>query len=137
MMEMRSSRCLGVGVATGCFVVLVAERLVDRARTNGVSLTGDRGYANSRNGYDPKAVATDVGDVRVDVPRDRNGSLEPQTVPVGTRRLSGVDSQIISLYAKGLTTGDIAAHLFDVYDYNTDQPTISRITDGIVEDMNS
>ena len=66
---------------------------------------------------------------------DRNGSFEPQTVPVGTRRLSGLDEQIISLYAKGLTTGDISAHLFDVFAKNIDRSTISRITDGIVDDM--
>ena len=93
------------------------------------------GSGNSRNGSYPKTVATDVGDVRLDIPRDRNGSFEPQTVPVGSRRLSGIDEQIISLYAEGLTTGDIAAHLFDVYDKNIDKATISRVTDGIVDDM--
>ena len=149
---------------------LVAEKLVDQARADGVSLTGEGGLltglvqqvlqsaletemtdhlgyeqhsssgwgsGNSRNGHYPKTVATEIGDVRVEVPRDRNGSFEPQTVPVGSRRLSGLDAQIISLYAKGLTTGDIAAHLFDVYDKNIDRSTISRITDGIVDDMQS
>lgn len=149
---------------------LVAERLVDQARADGVSLTGEGGLltglvqqvlqsaletemtdhlgyeqhsssgwgsGNSRNGHYPKTVATEIGDVRVEVPRDRNGSFEPQTVPVGSRRLSGLDAQIISLYAKGLTTGDIAAHLFDVYDKNIDRSTISRVTDQIVDDMQS
>ena len=149
-------------------LALVAERLVDQAKHDGVSLTGEGGLltglvqqvlqsaleaemtdhlgyeqhsssgwgsGNSRNGSYPKTVATEIGDIHVDVPRDRNGSFEPQTVPVGTRRLSGLDEQIISLYAKGLTTGDIAAHLFDVYGKNIDRSTISRITDGIVEDM--
>ena len=96
-----------------------------------------RGSGNSRNGYYPKTVRTEVGDVTVAVPRDRNGDFEPVTVPIGQRRLSGLDQQIISLYAKGLTTGDIAAHLFDVYDQNIDRSTISRITDAIVHDMNS
>ena len=95
------------------------------------------GSGNSRNGSYPKTVATEIGDVRVQVPRDRNGSFEPQTVPVGTRRLSGLDEHIISLYAKGLTTGDISAHLFDVYGKTIDRSTISRITDGIVDDMES
>ncbi len=72
----------------------------------------------------------------VAVPRDRAGSFEPVTVPVGERRLTGLDQTVISLYAKGLTTGDIAAHLFDIYDQQIDRSTISRITDGIVEDMN-
>jgi len=96
-----------------------------------------RGSGNSRNGRYPKTVRTEVGDVRVEVPRDRNGTFEPVTVPIGQRRLSGLDQMIISLYAKGLTTGDIAAHLFDVYDQTVDRSTISRITDAIVEDMNS
>jgi transposase-like protein len=149
-------------------LALVAERLVEQARHDQVSLTGEGGLltglvqqvmqtaldteltdhlgyeqhssdgwgsGNSRNGSYPKTVATEIGDVRLDIPRDRNGSFEPQTVPVGTRRLSGLDEQIVSLYAKGLTTGDIAAHLFDVYGKNIDRSTISRITDRILADM--
>jgi len=96
-----------------------------------------RGSGNSRNGYYAKTVRTEIGDVRVNVPRDRNGDFEPVTVPIGQRRLSGLDAQVISLYAKGLTTGDIAAHLFDVYDQAVDRSTISRITGAIIDDMNS
>ena len=94
-----------------------------------------RGSGNSRNGHYPKTVRTEVGDVRVGVPRDRNGTFEPATVPVGQRRLSGLDQLVISLYAKGLTTGDIASHLYDVCDQTVDRATISRITDAIVGDM--
>ncbi len=94
-----------------------------------------RGSGNSRNGHYPKTVRTEIGDVAVKVPRDRNGDFEPVTVPVGQRRLSGLDQMVISLYAKGLTTGDIASHLFDVYDQQVDRSTVSRITDAIVEDM--
>lgn len=94
-----------------------------------------RGSGNSRNGHYPKTVRTEVGDVAVKIPRDRNGSFEPVTVPVGQRRLSGLDQMVISLYAKGLTTGDVAAHLEDVYDQQVDRATISRITDAIVGDM--
>lgn len=70
-----------------------------------------RGSGNSRNGYYPKTLRTEVGDVAVRVPRDRNGTFEPVTVPVGTRRVAGLDQLVVSLYAKGLTTGDIAGHL--------------------------
>jgi len=94
-----------------------------------------RGSGNSRNGFYPKTVRTEIGDVRVEVPRDRNGSFDPVTVPVGQRRLTGLDQMVISLYAKGLTTGDIASHLFDVYDQHVDRSTISRITDAVVDDM--
>jgi len=71
-----------------------------------------RGSGNSRNGYYPKTVRTKFGEVEVQVPRDRNATFEPQIVPVGQRRLSSLDQMVISLYAKGLTTGDIASHLF-------------------------
>ena len=94
-----------------------------------------RGSGNSRNGYYPKTVRTKFGEVEVQVPRDRNATFEPQIVAVGQRRLSGLDQMVISLYAKGLTTGDIASHLFDVYDQAVDRSTISRITDQIIDDM--
>ena len=66
-----------------------------------------RGSGNSRNGYSPKRVTTDVGGVELLVPRDRAGSFEPQTVPKHQRRLDGLSGNVISLDAKGLTTGDI------------------------------
>lgn len=66
-----------------------------------------RGSGNSRNGSYPKTVATEIGDVDLRVPRDRNGTFEPMTVPKHARRLEGLNSNVISLYAKGLTTGDI------------------------------
>src|SRR4051794_36691268 len=145
-----------------------AEELVERARTQGVELTGDdglltalvrrvlqtglevemtdhvgyephavegRGSGNSRNGSYPKTVTTEVGKVTVAVPRDRNGTFDPVTVPKGQRRLDGVSAQVISLYAKGMTTGDIQAHLADMYGTEISRDTISRITDAVLEDM--
>jgi putative transposase len=94
-----------------------------------------RGSGNSRNGSYPKTVRTDVGDVEVAVPRDRAGTFDPVTVPKGVRRLEGHDSMILSLYAKGMTTGDIQAHLRDTYGSEISRDTISRITDAVVEDM--
>ncbi len=94
-----------------------------------------RGSGNSRNGHSPKRVTTDVGEVELLVPRDRAGSFEPQTVPKYQRRLDGLSGNVISLYAKGLTTGDIQAHLEEIYDTDISRETISRITDRIVDDM--
>ena len=94
-----------------------------------------RGSGNSRNGYSPKTVTTEVGDVDLRVPRDRNGSFEPVTVPKHARRLDGLAGNVISLYAKGLTTGDIQAHLLEIYGTEVSRETISKITDTIVEDM--
>ena len=94
-----------------------------------------RGSGNSRNGTSPKTVTTEIGDVELAVPRDRNGTFEPVTVPKHQRRLDGLAGGVISLYAKGMTTGDIQAHLSEIYDTSISRETISKITDGIVDDM--
>src|SRR5271165_2949407 len=72
---------------------------------------GGRGSPNSRNGSTPKTVATQIGDVPLQVPRDRDSSFEPRLVPKGSRRLGGLDEMIISLYAGGMTIRDIQYHL--------------------------
>jgi transposase-like protein len=90
---------------------------------------------NSRNGHRAKTVTTEVGPVEIDVPRDRDGSFEPRTVRKRQRRLSGVDSMVISLSAKGLTTGEISAHLAEVYGAEVSRDTISKITDAVLEQM--
>lgn len=94
-----------------------------------------RGSGNSRNGSYPKTVTTDIGKVSLRVPRDRNASFEPVTIPKGQRRLDGLSSQVISLYAKGMSTGDIQAHLAQIYGTEISRDTISRITDAVLEDM--
>jgi transposase-like protein len=94
-----------------------------------------RGSGNSRNGAYPKTVRTDVGPVTLSVPRDREGTFEPVTVPKHVRRLEGFGANVISLYAKGLTTGEIQAHLAEIYDTQISRETISKITDQILDDM--
>ncbi|MGW4116134.1 IS256 family transposase [Actinosynnema sp. NPDC004786] len=94
-----------------------------------------RGTGNSRNGTRSKTVLTDVGPVEIDVPRDRNASFEPRIVAKRQRRLTGVDEMVISLFAKGLTTGEISAHLAEVYGAEVSRQTISTITDKVVEGM--
>lgn len=95
------------------------------------------GYAKHApgNGSRSKMVLTEVGEVAIDVPRDRDGSFEPRIVKKRQRRLSGVDELVISLAAKGLTTGEIAAHFADVYGAEVSRDTISRITDRVLEEM--
>jgi transposase-like protein len=80
-------------------------------------------------------LLTEVGEVEIDVPRDREGSFEPKIVKKRQRRLAGVDELVISLAAKGLTTGEIAAHLADVYGAEVSKDTISRITDAVIEEL--
>ncbi|HEX4672794.1 MAG TPA: IS256 family transposase [Solirubrobacteraceae bacterium] len=94
-----------------------------------------RDKGNSRNGVRSKTVLTEIGEVEIDVPRDRDGSFEPKIVAKRQRRLAGVDELVISLAAKGLTTGEIAAHLADVYGAEVSRDTISRITDAVVEEL--
>ena len=94
-----------------------------------------RNTGNSRNGSTPKTVTTEIGEVELRVPRDRNASFEPATVRKGQRRLDGLTGNIVSLYAKGMTTGDIQAHLAEIYGTEVSRDTISRITDTIVEDL--
>ena len=142
--------------------------LVDRARSEGLQLTGEGGLlqqltkrvlesalegeitdhlgydkhdpagrnsGNSRNGTRAKTVLTDVGPVEVKVPRDVEGSFEPQIVRKRQRRLTGVDEMVLSLSAKGLTHGEISAHLAEVYGAEVSKQTISTITDQVMEGM--
>src|ERR687884_1341246 len=95
-----------------------------------------RESTNVRNGSRSKTVVSDAtGDVRIDVPRDREGTFEPQIVKKRQRRLSGVDEVVLSLYAKGLTTGEITAHFAEIYGASISKETVSRITDKVVDDM--
>lgn len=142
--------------------------LVDRARSEGLQLTGEGGLlqmltkrvlesalegeitdhlgyekhdpagknnGNSRNGTRAKTVLTDVGPVEVKGPRDTAGSFEPQIVKTRQRRLTGVDEMVLSLSAKGLTHGEISAHLAEVYGAEVSKQTISTITDKVMDGM--
>jgi putative transposase len=98
--------------------------------------TPDPETGNVRNGTRPKTVLTEAsGQVQLDVPRDRAGTFEPQIVRKRQRRLSGVDEIVLSLYAKGLTTGEISAHFEQIYGASVSRETISRITDKVLEEM--
>jgi putative transposase len=92
-----------------------------------------RGSGNSRNGLTDKTVQTTAGPVGLAVPRDRNGTFDPVTVPKGVRRLHDFDDMILSLFAKGMTTRDIAEHLEATYGAAVSHETISNITDAINE----
>ena len=94
-----------------------------------------RDGGNSRNGYRAKTVLTDTGPVEISVPRDRDSSFEPKIVAKRQRRLTGVDDMVISLSAKGLTHGEIATHLAEVYGAEVSKQTITTITDRVMEGM--
>jgi putative transposase len=97
----------------------------------------DRESVNVRNGSRGKTVVSDAaGEVRIAVPRDREGTFEPQIVKKRQRRLTEVDEIVLSLYAKGLTTGEISAHFAEIYGASVSKETVSRITDKVVAEMN-
>src|SRR5215471_18523219 len=146
----------------------LARQLAERARAEGLSLTGPGGllgrlakvvlegalegemdahlgYAkhdpagrdggNSRNGHRAKTVLTETGPVEISVPRDRDASFAPAIVAKRQRRLTGVDDLVISLVAKGLTTGEVQAHLAEIYGAQVSRDTISAITDRVLEGL--
>jgi transposase-like protein len=92
--------------------------------------------ANVRNGTRAKTVVSDAaGEVEIEVPRDRESTFEPKIVRKRQRRLTDVDEIVLSLYAKGLTTGEISAHFAEIYGASVSKETISRITDKVLEEM--
>jgi putative transposase len=92
-------------------------------------------FPNSRNGTAPKTVASEIGEVELSVPRDRNGTFTPQLVPKGARRLGGLDEMVISLYAGGMTVRDIAHHLSSTLGTELSHETIAKITDEVAEEV--
>ena len=88
---------------------------------------------NSRNGHSNKTLRTSFGDVAVSVPRDRKGEFEPQVLKKNQTSISqDIEEKILSMYAKGMTTGDIEAHIHDIYGVEVSDTTVSRITDKIL-----
>jgi putative transposase len=90
---------------------------------------------NGRNGYTSKTLATDDGPVSIDVPRDRDGTFEPQLVKKRERRLAGFDDRILALYARGMSVRDIQGHLHELYGVEVSPDLISRVTDAVVDDI--
>jgi putative transposase len=97
--------------------------------------TAGRGSPNSRNGSSPKTLSTEVGEVPLNVPRDRRSTFEPRLVPKGQRRAGGLDDMIISLYAGGMTVRDIQHHLARTLGTELSHETISNVTDAVLEEV--
>jgi putative transposase len=120
----------------------LTKRMVERAME--VELTDHLGYethveppggtGNTRNGSTPKRLLTEHGQVQVNTPRDRDGSFEPQIVKKRQRRFEGFDDKILALYARGMSTRDISAHLEEIYGVQVGRDLISKVTDAVMED---
>src|SRR5712691_6048227 len=130
-------------VGPGGVLAQLTKRLVERAMS--AELTEHLGYephqeppggsGNTRNGSTPKTLATEQGPVRIETPRDRKGSFEPQISRKGQRRFEGFDDKILALYSRGLSTRDIEAHLAEIYGVQVGRDLISRVTDAVMEDV--
>ncbi|MCG8565062.1 MAG: IS256 family transposase [Desulfobacterales bacterium] len=94
-----------------------------------------RKSGNSRNGFSEKTLKGDFGEVSMKTPRDRNGSFDPQFVKKRQTRLTQFDDQILTLYAKGMTTRDIAATFKEMYDADVSHTLISKVTDSVLEQV--
>jgi putative transposase len=90
---------------------------------------------NKRNGYSPKTVKSQYGEIELDIPRDRNGEFEPKIIPKYQRDISGIEDKVISLYARGMSTRDIHDQLRDIYGIELSAEMVSKITDRIIPDI--
>ena len=90
---------------------------------------------NYRNGTKPKTVRSKYGEFEVDVPKDRNGTFEPQVVKNRQKDISGIDDKIISMYARGLTTRQISEQIEEIYGFECSESFISDVTDKILKDI--
>ncbi len=130
-------------VGPGGVLAQLTKRLVERAVE--AELTEHLGYephqeppggiGNTRNGTTAKTLATEHGPVEIKTPRDRTSSFEPQLVRKGQRRFEGFDDKILALYARGLSTRDIEAHLAELYGVDVGRDLISRVTDAVMDDV--
>ena len=97
---------------------------------------GEKQTNNRRNGYISKNVKTSMGEMTIDVPRDRDGSFEPQIVPKRTKDISDIDKKVLSMYAKGMSQRDISNTIEDIYGFKISHDTISQITDCVLDELN-
>ena len=121
----------------------LTKRLVERAMET--ELTHHLGYeknspagnntGNSRNGKTSKNIKGDFGEVPIEVPRDRTGAFQPQIIKKNQTRFDGFDDKIISMYARGMTTRDIQAHLQDIYGVEVSPDLVSTVTDSVINEV--
>jgi putative transposase len=126
----------------GGVLAQLTKRLIERALE--VEMTEHVGYephceppggaANQRNGAPPKTLITEHGKIQINAPRDRDGSFEPKIVKKRQRRFVGFDDKILALYSRGLSTGDIVAHLEEIYGVKVSRELISKVTDAVMDD---
>lgn len=87
---------------------------------------------NSRNGYSKKTVKSSIGNIDINIPRDRESTFEPQVLKKYDKDISNIEGQIISMYSKGMTTRDISSHIKEIYGFSVSSSLVSKITNKIL-----
>ena len=117
----------------------ILERVMEAELTHhlGYEKHSPAGYhsGNSRNGSSQKTLQGDFGHLPIEVPRDRQSTFEPKIVPKGQKRFAGFNDKILSLYARGLTTREIQAHLEEIYQVEVSPALISNVTDAVADEV--
>jgi putative transposase len=111
----------------------LAERVLNAEMDH--HLAGESSAGNGRNGYSKKTVITDTSKIALAVPRDRQSTFDPQLIAKYQRRFPGFDDKIISMYARGMSTREIAGHLRDLYGIEVSPDLVSAVTDAVLEEI--
>ena len=119
----------------GEFDYHLKEKVFDVKKTQEFDSNQEKPSPNKRNGTSKKTVITDLGEIDLNIPRDRNATFEPISVPKRERRIRGIDDKIISLYARGMSMREISAHLEEFYGIGVSTEFISHVTESVWEDV--
>lgn len=115
----------------------LAERVLNAEMDHHLSHDAEQSAGNHRNGTSSKQVLTDTGKIELSIPRDRHGRFDPQLIAKYQRRFPGFDQKVIALYARGMSTRDIQAHLRELYGVEISPELVSAITDAVLEEVNA
>ena len=113
----------------------LAERMLNGEMDHHLGAETEEAAGNHRNGYSSKTVLTDSGRVELAIPRDRQGRFDPVLIGKYRRRFAGFDDKIIALYARGMTTREIAEHVGELYGAEISPDLVSAVTDGVLEEV--
>jgi putative transposase len=113
----------------------LAERMLDSELDHHLGSAAEQETGNHRNGYGNKTVITDTGKIELSIPRDRHGRFDPVLIGKYRRRFAGFDEKIITLYARGMTTREIAEHIGELYGAEISAELVSAVTDSVLEEV--
>ena len=113
----------------------LAERMLNAELDHHLDSAGEEEAGNHRNGYGSKTVITDTGKLELAIPRDRHGRFDPVLIGKYRRRFAGFDDKIIALYARGMTTREIAEHIGELYGAEISADLVSAVTDSVLEEV--